>query len=175
MIFSLAIQEAISAHSNQKRKLDDTPYVVHPIEVGVLLAKYGCDEDTIVAGILHDTVEDTCLSLDAIEKTFGKRVALLVSYCTEMDKSLDWHSRKKDYLKQLRNAPQEALLIVAADKVSNLSGLLESQSINVWQFFNADYPSQKWYYEAILTTLSPINTHPLYHSLDEIIKELFAT
>ena len=57
-MIDLAIEVAIKAHQNQVRKGTDIPYITHPLAVGIILAKAGCSDEVIIAGILHDTLED---------------------------------------------------------------------------------------------------------------------
>ena len=71
-MIDLAIEVAVRAHQNQLRKGTDIPYITHPIAVGIILAKAGCPDEIIAAGILHDTVEDTAVTLDYLQATFGE-------------------------------------------------------------------------------------------------------
>lgn len=177
MLIYKAIHTAIKAHENQVRKLDNDMYVAHPLEVGITLAKYGLSDEIIIAGILHDTIEDTELELIDIEREFGPIVALYVSFCTEKNKSDSWKKRKDDYLKQLTDAPIDVLYIVCADKLTNIKSIsrnIEPLGSNLWDKFNADYTSQKWYYNAILDCLSPIYAHPLYLALKQNIDAVFS-
>ena len=87
-MIDLAIEVAAKAHQNQVRKGTDIPYITHPLAVGIILAKAGCSDEVIVAGILHDTLEDTPLTLDCIQETFGPRVASIVKGASEPDRSL---------------------------------------------------------------------------------------
>ncbi len=89
-----AIQFAAIAHEGQYRKGTNIPYIIHPVSVGFLLQSIGCDEEVIVAGLLHDTVEDTDTELDDIKREFGERVASLVFSASEPDKTLTWEERK---------------------------------------------------------------------------------
>ena len=83
-----AIHFATNAHKGQTRKgKPDVSYITHPLAVGILLAKAGALEDVIIAGILHDTIEDTEVTKKEIENTFGNRVAEMVDDVTEQDKS----------------------------------------------------------------------------------------
>jgi (p)ppGpp synthase/HD superfamily hydrolase len=77
-MIDLAIEVAAKAHENQFRKGTDIPYITHPLAVGLILAKAGCSDDVIIAGILHDTVEDTSITLDYIRDTFGNKVSTIV-------------------------------------------------------------------------------------------------
>ena len=73
-----AIEVAAEAHQGQYRKGTRTPYITHPYAVGLILMEAGCSEAVIVAGILHDTVEDTELTLGFIQEHFGEYVAGIV-------------------------------------------------------------------------------------------------
>jgi len=176
MLIYKAIHTAIKAHENQLRKLDNDMYVVHPLEVGVILAKHNLSDDVIVAGILHDTVEDTALSLEQIEIEFGPNVALYVKFCSEHNKFDSWKKRKLDYLSQLDEAPIEVLYIVCVDKLTNIQSIQRNLEVNgtaIWQKFNAGYDDQKWYYTAMLDKLSPISDHPLYKALQLVVNSVF--
>ena len=78
-----AVAIATEAHKNQLRKTGE-PYIIHPLAVKKILEEWHMDEDTIIAGILHDTVEDTDLTLDDIKKEFGESVAFLVDGVTKL-------------------------------------------------------------------------------------------
>src|SRR5215475_5917412 len=73
------------AHAGQTRKSGE-PYITHPVAVAGILAELGMDAETIVAAILHDTLEDTPLSREEIESAFGPTVAALVDGVTKLDK-----------------------------------------------------------------------------------------
>ena len=79
---SFKIQEAIIfatlAHEGQKRKGTDIPYIVHPMEVMQILTECHCNDDVVIAGILHDTLEDTKTVPADIEKKFGSAVLMLM-------------------------------------------------------------------------------------------------
>ena len=78
-----AIQEAAIAHGAQKRKGTDIPYITHPFMVAMILSEAGYTEDEVVAGVPHDTLEDTELTADDIENLFGKHVREIVVGCTK--------------------------------------------------------------------------------------------
>jgi len=171
-----AIHTAIQAHENQIRKLDQDIYVAHPLEVGMILAKYGMSDEVICAGILHDTVEDTDMTLDMIEAQFGTLVRTYVNYCSENDKSLTWRERKEQYLSQIQEAPIDVLFIVCVDKLTNITSIyrnLDTLGNELWDNFNAGFESQKWYYSEILDRLHPISYHPLYKQLNHYVSLVF--
>jgi (p)ppGpp synthase/HD superfamily hydrolase len=123
-----AARFAAVRHAGQKRKgVNGEPYVNHLIEVAELIA--GCSEtldaDLVIAGLLHDTVEDVGVTLAELEENFGADVASLVAEVTD-DKSLPKETRKA---LQIKNAPKKsrrAQVIKLADKISNLRSLLAS-------------------------------------------------
>ena len=87
---------AIDAHDGQRRKSDKSkPMIIHPINVANILNEYGFDENVVAAGYLHDTVEDTKVTLDDLKNSFGEDIASLVEGASEPDKSLSWEERKK--------------------------------------------------------------------------------
>src|SRR3954466_13385740 len=81
--------------ARQPRKGTTFPYVVHPIRVAEILDRFNYSEETVVAGILHDTVEDANVMYDEIAGTFGERVSTLVEKASEHDKTLTWRARKE--------------------------------------------------------------------------------
>lgn len=171
-----AIHTTIKAHEHQHRKLDNDKYAAHPIEVGILLAKYGFSDEVICAGILHDTVEDTSVTLQMLRDQFGDTIANYVSYCSESDKSLPWKERKLAYLKQIQNAPKEVLYIICTDKLTNIKSIyrnIDQMGSSLWDVFNAGYDQQKWYYQASLDALSSLEGHPLYEELKSYVHLVF--
>jgi (p)ppGpp synthase/HD superfamily hydrolase len=133
-IFSGRLERAISlAHRAQApagRKGDGvTPYIVHPVTVAMILARFTTDEDTVIAGLLHDTLEDTSLTEDEILKEFGPKVLQTVRDVTEPRlPGLSWETRKARYLRQLQAAPRPALLVAGADKIANLISIIAAGS-----------------------------------------------
>lgn len=126
-----AIKRAALLHRAQTRRgAIDYPYITHLISVATILAHYTDDEDVIIAGLLHDTIEDTEYTAEQLETEFGARVKEFVDNVTENNKEngkiRPWRARKEDYLKRLRGAPVESLLIAAADKIHNLRSILEN-------------------------------------------------
>ena len=154
-----ALEVAAKAHHEQYRKGTDTPYITHPYAVGMLLMEAGCTETVIIAGLLHDTVEDTDLTLEFIRKRFGEEVAAIVDGCSE-NKALKWKARKTERIEALATASPEVCLVTCADKLHNLrtviSEISNHESIGndaVWERFHGGIEAQAWYYQAILESL----------------------
>lgn len=127
-----AIEIARQAHEGQFRKTGE-PYIVHPLAVKKILEEWGMDEDTVIAGILHDTVEDTDLTLDDIKRDFGESVAFLVDGVTKLNTARDgmrdidtYLPATKDNFLRLMIALGDdirVLIIKLADRLHNLRTL----------------------------------------------------
>ena len=127
-----AIKLATKAHEGQLRKTGE-PYIIHPLAVMKILQEWNMDEDSIVAGVLHDVVEDTNVTLKEIEDQFGKNVAFLVNGVTKLSKarsdmkSLDEYlpETSDNLLKLLIATGQDirVLIIKLADRLHNLRTL----------------------------------------------------
>lgn len=155
MIYTEKIQKAIlfsikthEIYQKQKRKGKDIPYIVHPLTVGLIIARAGASEDVIIAGILHDTIEDSVpekkVTKEMLTERFGENVALLVESVTEINKDLSWEERKKEALEHIKTFSQDSVLVKSADSISNISELLEDykrEGEDVWNRFNA--PKEK--------------------------------
>lgn len=134
MAYSYAIEQAIKAasvlHKDQVRKGSvPYPYVTHLFTVATIVADYTNDEDTIVAALLHDTLEDTDYTEKELEDDFGGAVRDIVVALTEPSipeydrKSITF--QKKEYIKQIKDASERALIVVAADKIHNMRSIVE--------------------------------------------------
>lgn len=144
-MYSFRIEQAIRAaavlHKNQVRKgAMPFPYITHLISVAFILHDYTSDEDTIIAALLHDAIEDTGYTLEELQEDFGGTVRDIVEAVTEpktqKNKTLSWQERKKVYLKQLQNASESALLVAAADKTHNMRSIVETYYDDPGRFLN---------------------------------------
>ncbi|MCR5832632.1 MAG: RelA/SpoT family protein [Candidatus Saccharibacteria bacterium] len=127
-----AVELAKKAHEGQFRKTGE-PYIVHPMAVKKILEEWGMDEDTIIAGVLHDTVEDTSVTLDDIRKEFGESVAFLVDGVTKLStaragmRDIDTYlpETKDNFLRLLiaLGADIRVLIIKLADRLHNIRTL----------------------------------------------------
>ena len=94
---------ANKAHKGQLRKGTDIDYISHPMEVMQILTAMGADDDLIIAGVLHDTVEDTATTVEEIAEKFGSDIATLVAHHSQ-DKSQPWEERKASVIDDLERA-----------------------------------------------------------------------
>ena len=151
-IFEKALQFATKAHQGQFRKGTEIPYIVHPISVSQILRDAGCPQDWIMAGLLHDTVEDTDVELSEIEKCFGKTIATLVQGLSEHDTSDTWENRKQHTIHHLKTAPLAVVTIACADKLDNIRSMrkdFETLGEKTWDRFNRPKEKQRWYYTSM--------------------------
>jgi protein-tyrosine phosphatase len=174
-----ALEFAARAHRQQLRKGTDLPYITHPVEVAWLLWQSGADEEVVAAALLHDTVEDTATTLEAVREEFGPRVAGLVAAVSEPDKKASWEARKQHTIDHLRTAPMDVKLLACADKISNLRAVLsdlERQGNAVWQRFSRGPDKQVWYYSEIGRSLSDgvpaPQQPPLFARYEALLNEL---
>ena len=151
-----AIEVAAEAHQGQYRKGTRTPYITHPYAVGLILMEAGCPEAVIIAGILHDTVEDTDLTLEFIQERFGEYIADIVDGCSE-NKALRWRARKTERIEALRSASPEICTVTCADKLHNLRTIISEYDVigdAVWERFHGGVDDQAWYYRSVLNSIS---------------------
>lgn len=159
-MITISIQKAIIfatlKHLKQKRKGTEIPYIVHPMEVMQILTDLDCSENTIIAGILHDTLEDTETTPEEILKEFGEDVLSLVKLESE-DKSKTWKERKLETINHLKTAMLDVKLICFADKLSNLRSIYRDNldiGDKIWERFNATREDLHWYYKGIIDVIS---------------------
>lgn len=168
VLIDLAVEVAVKAHQKQLRKGTDTPYITHPLAVGIILAKAGCSDDVIIAGILHDTVEDTPITLDYIGDTFGNKVAGIVKGASEPDKSLPWEERKTHTLDFLRGAAPDVKFVALADKLNNIRAISADYAAigeKLWRRFRRGKEAQKWYYQGLVQALRDDSAGEVYEAL----------
>ncbi|MEO5690876.1 MAG: HD domain-containing protein, partial [Candidatus Saccharimonadales bacterium] len=111
---SLAIDFATEKHKGQKRKSGE-PYISHPIAVAAVLIDWGMDIDTVIAGVLHDTLEDTKTTFDEIETDFGHDVAFLVEGVSKVSKARSGMRDLNSYLPETRDNLTKLLIAVGQD------------------------------------------------------------
>lgn len=109
-----AISIATAAHKGQKRKSGE-PYITHPLAVAATLIEWGMDSDSVIAGILHDTIEDTGTLLTDIETNFGAEVAFLVDGVTKVGKARSGMRNLDSYLPQTKDNLSKLLIAVGQD------------------------------------------------------------
>jgi len=183
MIYSDKIKAAIrfatkthEVYQKQKRKGKDIPYITHPLTVGIILSRAGASEDVIVAGILHDTIEDSTpakkVTRDMIYERFGKTVAEIVADVTEPSKELSWDVRKSQSLEHITHSSHDSLLVKSADIVANATELIkdfQKEGDKTFSRFNAPKDKALAMYDRVITSILQVwPENPLGDDLKEI-------
>ncbi len=134
-----ALRVAAIQHDKQYRKDNLTPFVIHPFEVALIVSEYTEDEDIISSALLHDLLEDTSgFSYEKLKEEFGETVANIVQSLTDEPlPDLNWNQKHQQYLENLKNTSDEAVLVCLADKYSNVSTAPVNQD-------------RVWYYQAVI-------------------------
>lgn len=153
-----AIRFATAAHAGQKRKGSDVPYIVHPMEVLQLLTDMNADENLQIAGILHDVVEDTYVTIEQVEKEFGREVSRLVASHTE-ERGKSWCEQKRATIEIVKKADKPVQMLIMADKISNLKSMLYDymeKGEELWERFGSTKEMQAWHNNRLISALSPL-------------------
>jgi len=180
-----AFEIALKAHKNQKRKVSYAPYIVHPMEVAINLMKEKAPETLIISALLHDTVEDTNITLEDIRKEFGSEIAVLVDGVTEPEElrknsPKTWNERKEHTIEFMKTASKEIKLISCSDKLANTRSLIEDQKKygdKLWLNFKGGKTSTKWYMTKMLKSFKQgenIEETNIYKQLEQAVNKLFS-
>ena len=178
--FADALVYATGLHAGQVRKGSGVPYIAHLLAVTALVLEYGGDEDTAIAALLHDAVEDQggAATRAAIAARFGEPVAAIVDGCSDTDvvPKPPWRARKEAYIAHVAGAPPAVLLVSASDKLHNARSLLaDYRQVGevLWDRFTGSRAGTLWYYRALVTAYRQTVAPPaLVDELDRTVTEL---
>ena len=189
-VINHALAFAAKHHDRQVRKGTRLPYLTHPANVAIILTRYGCGNDTVVAGILHDVIED-CVrdgySAEMLEQRIGDKfgvkvleTVLAVTYRRndDDDVELSVDERKTDYLERLATANDEARWVCAADKIHNASSIVADlrRTIDpqtVWSRFAGGKSGTARWYRQVYERLREVGFDaPIMTELDQVSAEL---
>lgn len=179
--FEEALVFATQLHARQIRKGSQTPYVAHLLGVTALVLENGGDEDTAIAALLHDAVEDQggLKTLNEIRQRFGTRVADIVEACSDTFTfpKPPWRKRKQAYLDHLPDTTPEARLVSLADKLHNARSILRDLSQDgelVWNKFNGGKQGTLWYYHSLVEIFQQLDDNYLVSELTRVVSEIDA-
>lgn len=182
-LFEKALCFATEKHSGQIRKLANTPYILHPVEVASIVGTMTDDREILAAAVLHDTVEDTDTTLEEIEENFGRRVALLVMTETENKRedrpeAETWEIRKEETLIILEHTKDIGVKMMwLGDKLSNMRSFAREyrkRGDALWQNLNQKDPArQAWYYKKIAGCLLELKEYDAYREYLSLVKYVF--
>jgi (p)ppGpp synthase/HD superfamily hydrolase len=189
-VINHALAFAAKHHDRQVRKGTKLPYLTHPANVAVILSRYGRDNDTVVAGILHDVIED-CVrdgyTLEMLEQRIGDKfgpkvleTVLAVTYRRNDDDGveLSGDERRTDYLERLANASDDARWVCAADKIHNASSIISDLARTVdpetiWARFGGGRAATARWYRQVYERLRELGFDtPIMDELDKVSAEL---
>lgn len=155
-----AINEAARLHRDQIRKdSQKTPYITHLVGVMILLSSATHDEDVLIAGLLHDALEDVeGYTSDQMKNMFGKRVLDIVLGVTEESKLINkqdllWKDVKLAYLTNLSNSSEESIMVSLADKIQNTRSLIEMTQFSnggTLPKFGSSHEDRMWFHNEVL-------------------------
>ena len=177
-----AIVFAVKAHAGTERRGKGFPYIVHPMEAVEIVSTMTTDQELLAAAALHDTVEDTPVTVEQIRAEFGDRVAELVS--SESDTFEDgvseedsWHSRKQAAIDRLAKASHDAKIVALGDKLSNMRAIARDYSLKgdeLWKLFHAKNRSDhEWHYRGLAESLSELSDTFAYKEFVQLINQVF--
>ena len=177
--FDKAVAFATQAHSGTERRGKGYPYIIHPMEAVSIVATITNDPEMLVAALLHDTVEDTPVTIEQIRSEFGDRVADLVAHETApLPDDAPWRTRKEAQLAQLALAPYDSKVVAMGDKLSNMRTLAADYKVlgdQLWNRFHA--PNGKddiaWYYRSLADALSELKGTTSYREFVNLILDTF--
>ena len=184
-LVSEAIAFSTMAHDGMRRRKSDAPYVLHPMEVGVIVGTLTDNQEVIAAGVLHDVVEDAGISIEEIGEKFGARVMELVASETEnkreeLPPEQTWRIRKEESLIKLRDTNDiEVLMLWIGDKLSNIRAIYRDfliEGSDVWnKFHQSDIKVQAWYYRSIMKYTERLSDTLAWIEYKTIVEKLFGT
>jgi (p)ppGpp synthase/HD superfamily hydrolase len=185
-----ALAFAAKHHDQQVRKGTRLPYLTHPANVAIILTRYDSDEETVVAGILHDVIED-CVTKDYTRDMLEQRIAskfggevletvLMVTHRKHDESGEEFSPEevRKDYLERLSSASERARWVCAADKIHNARSLMADlnrtiEPNTVWSRFKAGRTGTMWWYRAVYDRLKEVGfTAPIMPELEKTVLEL---
>lgn len=174
---------AIRAHVNQERLGKGFPYIVHPLEAVSIVATMTPDQEMLAAAALHDTVEDTGVTVEQLREEFGERVARLVEeesdkFIEGMSEAQSWHTRKQMAIDRLAAASRDAKVVALGDKLSNMRAIARDYAIqgdNLWNLFHVKERSEhEWHYRGLAASLSELKDTFAYKEFELLINQVFA-
>jgi len=177
-----AILFATNAHAGTERRGKGFPYIVHPLEAMSIVATITKDPELLAAAVLHDTVEDTSVTIEDIRREFGDRVAGLVeaesdSFLKGVSEEDSWHDRKQSAITRLANAPYDAKVVAIGDKLSNLRAIWRDyfeKGDELWKIFHAkDRADHEWHYRGLMYAMRELAGTYAYSEYCMLIYDIF--
>lgn len=177
-----AIIFAVRAHAGTERRGKGFPYVIHPMEAVEIVATITPDQEILAAAALHDTVEDTEVTVEQLRAEFGERIASLVA--SESDEMVDgvseedsWHDRKQAAIDRLAAATHDAKIVALGDKLSNMRAIARDYAMKgdeLWKIFHASDPKDhEWHYRGLADSLRELSDTFAFKEFEGLIDQVF--
>ena len=177
-----AIVFAVKAHHNTERRGKGFPYIIHPLEAVEIVATMTTDQELLAAAALHDTIEDTDVTVEQLRAQFGDRIAELVhsesdQFTEGVSEEDSWHDRKQAAIDRLAAASHDAKIVALGDKLSNMRAIWRDYQVKgdaLWSIFHVkDKASHEWHYRGLATSLSDLSDTFAYREFLRLIDEVF--
>ena len=177
-----AIVFAVKAHAGTERRGKGFPYIVHPMEAMEIVATMTPDQELLAAAALHDTVEDTDVTIGQIKAEFGERIASLVAAESDdvvegVSEEASWHSRKQAAIDRLARAPHDAKMVALGDKLSNMRAIARDYAVQgdkLWSLFHTTDPKEhEWHYRGLADSLRELSGTFAFREFEDLIDQVF--
>ena len=177
-----AIEFAVRAHAGTERRGKGFPYIVHPMEAMEIVSTITADQELLSAAALHDTIEDTDVTVEDIRAHFGDRVATLVEeesdkFTPGVSEEDSWHQRKQAAIDRLAAASHDAKIVALGDKLSNMRAISRDYSVMgdaLWNIFHAKDPKDhEWHYRGLAKSLEELRDTFAYQEFERLINQVF--
>lgn len=177
-----AIMFAVRAHSGTERRGKGFPYIVHPMEAVSIAATITPDQEILAAAALHDTVEDTDVTVDQIRSEFGDRIASLVAAETDAvmegkSENETWHERKQAAIDRLARVSRDAKIVAMGDKLSNMRAIARDYAMQgdaLWNLFHVNDPKDhEWHYRGLADALRDLKDTFAFQEFETLINQVF--
>lgn len=177
-----AIIFAVQAHHNTERRGKGFPYIVHPMEAVEIVSTITADQELLAAAALHDTIEDTDVTVEQLREAFGDRVAELVhaesdQFTEGVSEEDSWHDRKQAAIDRLAAASHDAKIVALGDKLSNMRAIwrdYQTRGDKLWNIFHVkDKASHAWHYRGLAESLKELQDTFAYQEFARLIDEVF--
>lgn len=178
-----AIIFATRAHAGTERRGKGFPYIVHPMEAMEIVATITPDQELLAAAALHDTVEDTDVTIETLREEFGERIAALVAAESDtfqegVSEEDSWHARKQAAIDRLAHAPRDAKIVAMGDKLSNMRAIARDYAVMgdaLWNIFHAKDPKDhEWHYRGLADSLRELEDTFAFKEFEQLINQVFS-
>ena len=178
-----AIKFAVDAHADTERRGKGFPYVIHVLEAMEIVATMTNDPELLAAAALHDTVEDTDVTVGQIRSEFGDRVARIVDgesdkFTPGIGEEDSWRARKQAAIDRLAKADIDTKTVALGDKLSNMRAIARDyarQGDDLWKLFHAPggKADHEWHYRGLAKSLSALKETDAYIEFEYLLNKVF--